>query len=380
MGEISLRAYLEIATCIIALLIARFWFWSRSFAGFPLIGNSNDIHTALKNGTKKASHLITYQTEDLISSIQYPNTAFAVPTSPPLVILPIFMIDEVKSLPEDSVSAARELFRRAAGHYSKMGTNSIAAIKALRLDLSRKTTTIPILIEETNFAFSQTLQTYADWTPVSIFPNFNHIVALVTGRLFLGKQLSREEEWISISTDWSNDVFALLRRTQRYPSWLRPYIIPYLSETNRVLEGRQRAKAFLRPSLEAHLDAKEQGMPPPGDEESLTTWMMKYLAPKHMKVESLVRHQLGISWASVHTSTLALTQIIYDLAARPEYQQPLCDELESMMQDSSGDLTLADLGKLMRMESFMKESMRMNPNTIGKSSLAREILVTRTYQ
>jgi hypothetical protein len=284
------------------------------------------------------------------------------------------MIDDIKSLPENKVSAARELFRRAAGHYSKMGTNSIAAIKALRNDLTRKTSTIPVLIEESEFAFSTTLAQYDDWTPVSIFPNINRIVALVSGRMFLGKTLSRQEEWVSISTQWSNDVFALLRRTQTYPAWLRGYITPYLSQTKKVLEQRKRAKTFLRPSFEEQLDAKRKGMPPPGEEESLATWMMKYLTPKHMQVESLVRHQLGISWASVHTSTLALTQIIYDLAARPEYQQPLRDEIERVWDGCDGELTHVDLGKLIKMESFMKESLRLNPSTVGESLFKMEHL------
>ncbi|KAE8446256.1 hypothetical protein EG329_012342 [Mollisiaceae sp. DMI_Dod_QoI] len=330
MDELWLHRYIELATCIVIVCISSFVWRSRWFGDFPL----------------------------------YPTKAFAVPTSPPLVILPISMIDEVKSLPENKVSAARELFRRAAGHYSKMGTNSIAAIKALRHDLNRKSATIPTLVEEADYAFSTTLQRYDDWTPVSVFPNVNRVVAMVSGRMFLGKTLSRQEEWISISTQWSNDVFSLLRRTARYPTWLRPYLTPYFSQTKKVLEQRKCAKTFLGPSFEEQLEAKRRDLVPPGDEESLAIWMMKYLTPRHMQVESLVRHQLGISWASVHTSTLALTHIIYDLAARPEYQQPLRDELERVLEGCDSELTHVDLSKLRKMESFMKESLRFSPASI----------------
>lgn len=279
------------------------------------------------------------------------------------------MIEDIKSLPENKVSAARELFRRAAGHYSKMGTNSVSAIKALRIDMTRKTSTIPVLIEESEYAFSTTLTKYKDWTPVQVFPNANRIVALVSGRMFVGKELSRQEEWVSISMQWSIDVFALLRRTQRYPAWIQDYITPFLSQTKRVLQQRKRAKAFLGPAFEEQLDAKRNGLPPPGNEESLATWMMKYLVPKHMRVESMVRHQLGISWASIHTTTAALTQIIFDLAARPEYQQPLREELDRALKECGGEFTATDLGKMMKMESFIKESLRLNPATIGKQSL-----------
>ncbi|CZR65962.1 uncharacterized protein PAC_15862 [Phialocephala subalpina] len=247
------------------------------------------------------------------SRLLYPTKAFAVATSPPLVILPITMIDEVKNLPETRVSAARELFRRAAGHYSKMGTNSVAAIKALRIDLNRKSTTIPTLVEETT-------------------------------------TLSRRR-WRSTMTG----------RRLRYPTWIRDYITPYFSETKKVLEQRKRAKKFPGPSFEEQLHAKRKGPAPPSDEE----WMKKYLTTRPMQVESLVRHQLGISWASAHMSTHALTQIIYGLAARPEYQEPLRDELEHVLAECDGELTRVDLSRLRKMESFMKESLRLNPITVG---------------
>jgi hypothetical protein len=76
-----------------------------------------------------------------------------------MVILPVHMIDEIKSLPEAKVSL-----------------------------------TIPALREEIEFAFSQTLgeYDYEDWAPVAIYPKINRIVAMVSGRIFLGKQMWQE--------------------------------------------------------------------------------------------------------------------------------------------------------------------------------------------
>ncbi|KAK7965825.1 uncharacterized protein PG986_000102 [Apiospora aurea] len=74
---------------------------------------------------------------------------------------------------------------------------------------------------------------------------------------------------------------------------------------------------------------------------------------------------MSITWASIHTSTYALTQILFDLAANPEYQDILREEIEEVFSDGSTEEVLgSDLPKLAKMDSFMKEAMRLNPNTI----------------
>jgi cytochrome P450 len=275
------------------------------------------------------------------------------------------MIDEIKSLPETKVSSARDLYRRAAGKYSKMGTNALAAVRALRIDLNRSGNIIPALREETKFAFSQAIGEYTDWTPVAVYPNINHIVAMVSGRVFLGTPLCRDAEWVALTTAWARDVFALVTKTAKYPTWIRPWIVPYLSETKKVLGLRARAKAFLSPAFSEQLEARTNyELPPEKMQDTLVSWMMKYVAPRHMNVESLVRHQLGISFASTHTTTHAISNILFDLAAQPEYQDGLREELEVVLEKCGGELTQLDLVQLRKMDSFMKESQRFSPATI----------------
>lgn len=284
------------------------------------------------------------------------------------------MMDEVKSLPERKVSTAPELFKRAGGHYSKLGTNTVAAVKALRIDLKRSTKTMAHLTEETRYAVEDTLGEFADWTPLAVFPKINRAVAIITGRVFLGEKLSRQEEWIRLSSEWAVHVFDMMRAIQHYPSWLRPFITPYLVETKQVLAHRAEAKAFLEPTLAKHIEAKEKGVPvsTADGEDPFVSWLMKYIAPRHRTVEGITRHQLSITWASIQTTAHALTQILFDLAARPEYQDILRQEIREVFLDRpSDDVAQTDLPRLAKIDSFMKESLRMNPPTIGTSSQQR---------
>ena len=65
--------------------------------------------------------------------------------------------------------------------------------------------------------------------------------------------------------------------------------------------------------------------------------------------------------------------MIFDLAARPEYIQPLRDEIQQVIdedgQDTDGDgffkLKKMSMTKLRKMDSFVKESQRLSPPGIG---------------
>lgn len=84
-----------------------------------------------------------------------------------------------------------------------------------------------------------------------------------------------------------------------------------------------------------------------------------------------------VSFASINTTTNTLTFIVLDLASRPEYVQPLRDEIEEVVrqdnveEDAKGTLRFKQisLAKLWKLDSFMKESLRMSKNS-SKTSLS----------
>ena len=80
---------------------------------------------------------------------------------------------------------------------------------------------------------------------------------------------------------------------------------------------------------------------------------------------------LTVSFASINTTTNALVFIVLDLAARPEYTQPLRDEIEEVIkqdnveEDENGALRFnqSSLAKLWKLDSFMKESSRLSKSS-----------------
>ena len=108
-------------------------------------------------------------------------------------------------------------------------------------------------------------------------------------------------------------------------------------------------------------------------------WMLED-AQRTGKVHSddlLVQAFLGANFAAIHTSTIVcprlppslpanisttarktFTHALYHLAANPEYAEPLREEIERVVAEDGW--TKASTARMWRLDSFLKESQRMN--------------------
>lgn len=59
---------------------------------------------------------------------------------------------------------------------------------------------------------------------------------------------------------------------------------------------------------------------------------------------------------------MTLSNVLYDLAAHPEYQEVLREEFERVSaEEPNGQMRKKSMPKLRKLDSFIKESQRINP-------------------
>ena len=118
------------------------------------------------------------------------------PTSPPIVILPITVLDEVRNLPENMVTFNGEIRRIFAGRHTGFGDARPELTAAVKVDLTRNiASTLDGLQDEIKYALDKEFGSCDDWTSIQVYGKIARIVALLSGRVFVGRPLSREEEW-----------------------------------------------------------------------------------------------------------------------------------------------------------------------------------------
>lgn len=79
----------------------------------------------------------------------------------------------------------------------------------------------------------------------------------------------------------------------------------------------------------------------------------------------LVRRMPFLNMAAIHTTTHTTVNIILDLCHRPESIQPLREENIEVMR-AYGGVKASTLASLKKLDSFMKESQRLDPMDLSK--------------
>lgn len=68
----------------------------------------------------------------------------------------------------------------------------------------------------------------------------------------------------------------------------------------------------------------------------------------------------------LHTSSMAITHAIFDLCVMPEYIEPLRSEAKTALAEENGEWKFSTIKRLRRLDSFLKESQRVNQSTFRK--------------
>ena len=95
-------------------------------------------------------------------------------------------------------------------------------------------------------------------------------------------------------------------------------------------------------------------------------WLLDITPPEKLDIDVLVHRMLHLNVSAIHTSSCTFLDALYDLALHPEIHDELRQEILSVM-GQEGKWTKQGLTKLIKMDSFMKESARWHPFLAGES-------------
>lgn len=206
------------------------------------------------------------------------------------VILPIKFLDEVKSLPESIVSFDQEIQTRFIAKYTGMETEH-PLLQSIKVDLTRQiASTLDALQDELIYAGETEIGACEEWTGKFVYPTLLRMVALLSGRVFVGLPLCRDERWIQATIRYTIDTFNSARELLSYPAWTRPIVAPFLKSIQTVKESRREGAKIMAPVFEARLEEMKQ----PGYKKraDLIEWAIGNSGPKATDVKYQARMQL----------------------------------------------------------------------------------------
>ncbi|GME62479.1 Cytochrome P450 [Neofusicoccum parvum] len=227
----------------------------------------------------------------------------------------------------------------------------------------------PVLSSEMKLAMSKLLPATGDWTPLKFFHVAPQLTARLSGRAFLGESLCRNDEWLNVSIKYTIDSFFAVRALRYWPPVLRPLVHRFLPEMrvvrSEVTTARRIIEAEVASRRRARFEAEMAGAPLKSTDA--IGWFDDVAGDR---AYDIVQEQMMLSVAAIHTTSVTLMALLYDLADHPAQADAVRAEIVRVLCEDGG-WQKNSLYRMKLLDSCMKESQRLH--TVGALAMNRRV-------
>ncbi|KAF6833551.1 ent-kaurene oxidase [Colletotrichum plurivorum] len=290
------------------------------------------------------------------------------------VCVPPKYLPELKKLPDDVLSFTKAIDESMQVKYTKIETDTPMVVHTVRASLTPALPRINALVaDEVEESMRLELPQSGDWTEVNINSKLLRIIAMASGRVFIGPELCRDERYLDASINYTVDLMTAVHIVAFLPGPLRPILAPFLPPVRKLHRRIAEAEAVFKPIVEARKKAQAARGDDYQEPDDMLQWMMHAQSKfGEMSDRALAQNQLGVSFAAIHTTSLTTTNAFYWLAAKPELIPVLRDDVRAALQESGGAFSSVALQNMKKLDSFLREVLRCSP--LGAGSFQRKVL------
>nr|BDD69371.1 cytochrome P450 monooxygenase OlcG' [Aspergillus felis] len=219
------------------------------------------------------------------------------------------------------------------------------------------------LSEEASDALQQSWTDNPEWHEISVKSTLLDMISQQSARIFLGRSFSHNPTWLALSRNITLHAFSAVRELRVYPSLLRPLVGWFLPACELLRGEIAKARTLIEPIIVARRAERErciaEGLEPPIYLDSIA-WAEE--CARGRKYDPAVI-QLTLALSAMHNTSDFLTQVLYDIVARPALVEELRMEIIDVRMNTGGSefRNKGAVHQLMLMDSVMKESQRLKP-------------------
>lgn len=338
------------------LALSSFLLLSIIFIIHRLWPQDNSVPTVLKKEIPSRLRRQNYFYHNARSTLatgykNFPNQTWRLDTpSGHRLVLPVSLLDELKSHPAVSLNAATDhIFMKELTGLGGQAPHKLQLFKSkITPSLPRYA---PILHEIIRNEIPVLFNAQSDWTSATVQDKLASLVSKTAARVFHGEQASRDEEWLRLAPQYVDTLMEYIGILRAWPSFLRPLVALFTKQRGEVARLWQQGSTIIEQSLNSGVE---------NDPPSLLD------LSRDQPLSEIVETQMAMVIAGVLTTAATCTHILLDIAAHPEAIAELREEIKEVYDSCGGTLDRKSLGKLERLDSWMKESIRLNNADMSK--------------
>ncbi|KAJ7506206.1 cytochrome P450 [Mycena galericulata] len=178
------------------------------------------------------------------------------------------------------------------------------------------------------------------------------------------------QEYLDLAVNYTVTVFVRGLIIGLLPALLKPILGPLISTRKSSL---RHALKFLGPIIDERLKKEtEYGRDWPGRPNDLVSWLLDVAEGEERTTPALALRVLATNMAAIHTTSMALTSVLFNLTTYPEHILPMREEAERIVAEQGW--SKASLANMHKIDSFIRESQRLGtrPVTMVRKVLPKE--------
>ncbi|KAI8955130.1 cytochrome P450 [Xylaria longipes] len=286
-------------------------------------------------------------------------------------VLPHKYLSELRFVPENKLSASKAQVQNFGHKWTGIAfmAESHLHFQALQNKLNADLPKyLDIAKAELDYAWRIQVPSPRDWQEWDIQSAIRMLVSQMAARVFVGHPACRNTKWLNLSFNYSLEMMTTAFLIRFFPTWSHPIVARLLPSSYRSAKSRRLAREIIEPVVEKHTDAirRRAAGDSVDEEDTILNWMKDNGTEDEVRIDELATRALAISFAGIHTTTTATTNVILDLCAHPEWFPVLREEIEGVIKevgwiDSTHIGTKQWLQRLEKLDSFVVESQRRSP-------------------
>lgn len=288
-----------------------------------------------------------------------------------VLIVPPTDFEWMLDLPDETLDIDEQIYDTTQALHTLMSeytARNATHTKTISRDLTRRLGDLtPDIVDELSRAIDHEWgQDTVSWKELNPFITLLNVVARTTNRVFVGGPLCRNPDFIQNTISFANTVVPVSWLIRAIPTGLRPIAIPLLTYNNRYY--RRQLRDQLKPEIEARFKeiTSDPGKRSPTIHNDFLQWTinnaLKSDLPRETELEIIVERVCLANFAAIHTSTISVTNAIYDLVSQPSTQDNITavrEEATAVTSANNGVWTKTALSKMTKIDSALKESGRV---------------------
>ncbi|KAF8202595.1 cytochrome P450 [Mycena galopus ATCC 62051] len=351
----------------------------------PWMGTKREIFSAVRANFRGLVDSIALYTQGY-RKYSKADKIYVVPTwtKGPQIILPPSMGNWLASRPDAILNAKDCTFETAQFTYT-VGHPEITSNDMIDLLIKRELTrTIGTLnkelLEEIEGSMEGIFGTDGEWREVGVFDSLTRTVGRVANRVFVGKELCSNMDFVMAGTHFARDISVSSYILHLFPKFMKRGVAWFATMPNRRHSGI--AMKYLKPLIKERIEdmKRKEADPTYAWEEpnDFITWMVRESFKRNTEDETsvyaLAYRVVLLNFAAITTTTIMSTNALLDIWSAPDSEEiiaALREEAERVFHEHNGEWTKAAVTKLHRLDSAIRESARLSG--VGGTAMARRV-------